>query len=313
MKVSVIIPAHNEEKNIPILMEKFNSLFERREIEGEVILVNDGSTDNTYQLTEECRKKYSFLKVVHHSQKMGVTKSLVSGFNVANYELYIFIGADLEVLPEEIPKFIDEIKKGKDVVCGWMQGLSKKPISKRIVSFLYNSISRKLFGIKVHHMNSPKAFKRKVIEEIPLRKDWHRYIVQLAQEKGFRIGEVKVQFYPRKYGEIKYKGVGRILIGILDLMAIKFHTSFIEKPLLFFGGIGIALIIGALGVGVLALYLRFALERGYRPLLYLVIFLSTLGVMLFVLGFLGETISNIEEEIKKLSQKLTKKNKNTQL
>jgi len=302
-KLSVIIPAFNEEDNISPLMEKFHKIINENKLNCEVLLVDDGSTDHTYQLATECAKKYNFLKVLHHNKKMGITNALLSGFKKADGELYMFLGADLEVLPSEIPKYLAEIDNGADVVCGWMQDLHKKPLGKRIVSNIYNAFSRKLFGVKVHHMNSPKVFRKEVVEDIPLRKDWHRYIVVLAAESGYRISEVKIQFYPRAYGKIKYRGGGRILIGILDLLAVKFQMSFMRKPMLFFGSIGGGLLLTALVVGIVALYLRFVIEKGYRPLLYLVIFLGISGLLLFVLGFLAEAIAGIQDEIKKLSRK----------
>ncbi len=303
MTISVIIPACNEEGNILLLMEKFDKMIKESKIECEVILVDDGSTDQTYQIATKCAEKYNFLKIVQHNKRMGITQALLSGFKVASGKLYMFLGADLEVLPSEVPKYIDEINKGADVVCGWMQNLRKKPLAKRIVSSIYNSISRKLFGVTVHHMNSPKVFKREVVEDIPLRKDWHRYIVVLAADIGYKISEVKIQFYPRVSGNFKYSGGGRILIGVLDLLAVKFQMSGMQKPMLFFGSISGGLLLSAFVVGIIAIYLRFVLQQGYRPLLYLVIFLGVSGLLLFVVGFLAEAIAGIQDEIKKLKKK----------
>ena len=303
MRISVIIPAYNEEGNILLLMKKFDEMIKESKIECEVILVDDGSTDKTYQFATKCAEKYNFLKVVHHNRRMEITQALLSGFKVASGELYMFLGADLEVLPSEVPKYLEEINKGADVVCGWMQNLRKKPLGKRIVSNIYNAISRRLFGVTVHHMNSPKVFKREVVEDMPLRKDWHRYIVVLAANLGYKISEVKIQFYPRVSGEIKYRGGGRILIGVLDLLAVKFQMSGMQKPMLFFGSISGGLLLSALVVGIIALYLRFVLQHGYRPLLYLVIFLGISGLLLFVVGFLAEAIAGIQDEIRKLRRK----------
>lgn len=297
-EISIIIPALNEEENIPILLEKLAGMIKKEELVFEVILVDDGSKDKTYKKAVDYQNKYDFLKVLKHRKIKGITGALLSGFNVASGEIFVFFPADLQYMPEDISKLIAKIKEGYDVVTGWKVGKYEN----RFVSSVYNWLSRKLFGVPVHDLNSIKAFKREVVENLPWRKDWHRYMIVMAYEQGFDIGEVKVNLYPRKYGRSKF-GFWRIPVGFLDLIAVKFQMSFMRKPMLFFGSIGGVLILAALVVGIVALYLRFGLHRGYRPLGFLIIFLGISGLSLFILGFLAEAIAGIRDELRQLRKK----------
>lgn len=303
LKISVIVPAYNEEENIPLLMEKFAEMFDNSKLCGEVILVDDGSTDGTFLKAKECQEKYNFLKIAVHKRNRGKTDALMTGFSKARGKIFVFWDADLQYLPEDIPKLVEKIDEGYDVVCGWKQG---RYGMKRFVSSVYNWLSRAIFRIQVHDLNSVKAFKKQIVEEIPImRKDWHRYMVVMANELGFKIGEVKIPLYPRKYGKSKF-GFWRIPIGFLDLLSVKFQLSFMKKPLLFFGSLGLGLFIIGVLIGFVALYLRIIMHTGYRPLLYLVILCILSGVSFFALGFLAEVIVNLREKIEKLSNKITK-------
>lgn len=297
-KISVVVPAYNEEENIFPLMEEFSKMFSESKLNGEVILVDDGSTDGTFLKAKECQEKYNFLKVEVHKKNRGKTDALITGFSKARGKIFVFWDADLQYLPEEIPKFIKKIDDGYDVVCGWKQG---RYGIKRFVSFVYNFLSRILFRVEVHDLNSVKAFRREIMNEFPFRKDWHRYMVVMAADKGYKIGEVKVKLYPRRFGQTKY-GFWRIPIGFLDLLAVKFQLSFMKKPLLFFGSLGIGLFFLGTLVGIIALILRIFLHEGYRPMLYLVILCMLSGISFFALGFLAESIAGLKEEIASLKE-----------
>jgi len=296
--VSIIVPAYNEEENIPLLVDAVDNMMKESNLHCELIIVDDGSEDETYIKVVEVQKKHSFLKVTRHKRRMGVTEALLSGFKVAEGDVFVYFPADLQYAPEDIPRLVEKMQEGYDIVCGWKVGRYEK----KFVSNIYNNLSRILFRIPIHDLNSIKAFKREIVNEIPWRKDWHRYMVVMAYEQGFNVGEVKVKLYPRKYGKSKFGGPGMAIIGVLDLIAVKFQISFMRKPMLFFGLIGGVLLLAALIVGIVALYLRFGLERGYRPLVFLVIFLGLSGLSLFVLGFLAEAIAGIRDEIKTLKR-----------
>jgi glycosyltransferase involved in cell wall biosynthesis len=294
VKISVVVPAYNEAENIPVLMEEFSKMFNSSRMYGEVILVDDGSSDGTFQKAKECQQKYNFLRVVAHRRNQGLTDALMTGFSIARGRIFVFWPADLQYLPQDIPKLIDRIDGGYDVVCGWKHGSYG---IKRLVSSIYNLMSRVMFRVKVHDLNSVKAFRREVMDDVPLRKDWHRYMVVMAADKGYKIGEVKVSVYPRKFGQSKF-GVWRIPIGFLDLISVKFQLSFMRKPLLLFGFLGLILILLGILTGGVAVYLRIAKHEGFRPLLYLVILLVLSGISFFALGFLAETITSMRDEIK---------------
>jgi glycosyltransferase involved in cell wall biosynthesis len=299
--VSVVVPAFNEEGNLPLLAEKFAAMFAKADFSGEVILVDDGSTDNTHAAALECRQRYPFWKVERHRVNRGLTAALETGFAAARGRIFVFYPADLQYLPEDIPKMIQRINEGYDVVTGWKQGSYGV---RRFVSAVYNGVSRTLFPVGVHDLNSVKAFRREVVENLTFRRDWHRYMVVMAAYAGYRVGEVKVQLHPRHSGQSKFSGVSRILIGVLDLVAVKFQLSFMKKPLLFFGSLGLIMLAMAAVVGGVAIYLRLILQEGYRPLLTLVMLLATSGIMFFAMGFLGELLINLKEDISSLKRRL---------
>jgi glycosyltransferase involved in cell wall biosynthesis len=292
-RVSVVVPARDEVLNLPLLFEKFAVEMNSGRLRGEVILVDDGSIDDTYQVAKAGAAQYPWLRVKRHAANQGLTAALKTGFDAARHDIMIFWPADLQYLPEDIPPMVARFQEGCDVVTGWKQG---RYGVKRFVSVVYNWTSRLLFNVKVHDLNSVKGFRREVIEKIPWRKDWHRYMVVWAAEGGFTIGEVKVKLYPRHRGKTKFS-VWRIPVGVLDLLAVKFRMSFLSKPLLFFGTGGMVLIVLGFVVGAVAIYLRFALSEGYRPLLYLVILCETVGVMLFAIGFLAEAIVDLGDRM----------------
>jgi glycosyltransferase involved in cell wall biosynthesis len=300
--VSVVVPAYNEEENVPLLLDAFSEVIAKQDLDWEVILVDDGSTDGTWACAEARKQHHSYLRTVRHHRNRGVTHALMTGFGIARGRILVFFPADLQYLPEEIVKMVKAIEKGADVVAGWKVGQYEK----RFVSNVYNTLSRWLFRVPIHDLNSIKAFRREVVDHITMRKDWHRYMVVMAYEQGYRVEEVKVPLYPRQYGRSKF-GFWRIPIGVLDIIAVKFQLSVMKKPLLLLGSFGGILILGALVVGCVALYFRFVLDQGFRPLLYLVLLLTVMGISLFILGFLAEAISNIGDRIDNLERKLTKR------
>ncbi len=307
-RVSIIVPAYNEEGNIGELCHQFNEMGKVAEFSFEVVIVDDGSTDGTRRLLAELERKYDFLRVETHGRNQGLTDALQTGFTAANGEIFVFYPADLQYKPEDIPRMIAPFDKGYDVVTGWKQG----KYSKQFVSNIYNALSRRLFGLQVHDLNSVKAFRRDVVENVFLRRDWHRYLVALAAQQGYRITEVKIPLYPRYSGNSKFAGFWRIPIGVLDLLAVKSQMSLLRKPLMFFGFLGTSLIGLGILVGLVAIYLRFVLETGLRPLLYLVLLLVMLGASLFILGFLAESLAGMQEEIsamRKTMMRLEKRNR----
>lgn len=294
--VSIIVPAYNEEGNINPLVEAVASMAEKSELQYELIIVDDGSEDNTYERAIDAQDAHDFIKVARHKRRMGVTKSLLSGFEIAEGDIYVYFPADLQYSADDIPRLAGVVKEGYDIVCGWKIG----KYGKKFVSNIYNTLSRMLFRVPVHDLNSIKAFRKEIANAIPWRKDWHRYMVVIAYEQGYSVGEVKVNIYPRKFGVSKFRGPTRVVVGILDLIAVKFQLSFMRKPMLYFGLIGGTTLLIGLVIGIIALYMRFGLHRGYRPLIFLVIFLGLSGILLVALGFLAEAIAGIRDELTQL-------------
>ncbi|MCK5124932.1 MAG: glycosyltransferase [candidate division Zixibacteria bacterium] len=292
-RISVIVPAYNEEGNVDELCRQFKEMGDNVSFSFEVIIIDDGSTDSTAVKLNALVDNYSFLQIVSHGNNRGLTEALQTGFDMALGDIFVFYPADLQYKPEDIPAMISKIDEGNDLVTGWKQG----KYSKRFVSKVYNTLSRRLFNLKVHDLNSVKAFRRQVVEDIFLRKDWHRYLVALAVEQGYRVDEVKMPLYERYSGSSKFSGLARIPVGILDMLAVKSQLTLLRKPLLFFGIIGGFLIGSGILVGIVAMYLRFIMDIGLRPLLYLVILLMILGGLSFILGFLAEGLASIKEEL----------------
>ena len=297
--VSTIVPALNEEGNIDELCRQFGEMQKNADFKSELVIIDDGSTDNTLQKIKENAEKYSFIRYASHQRNRGLTESLQNGFSIASGDIYVFYPADLQYKPEDIPALVQPIFEGADLSTGWKQGKYQK----RFVSKVYNWISRKIFNLKVHDLNSVKAFRKEIVKRIFLRKDWHRYMVVLAVDEGFRIDEVKIPLYDRNWGTTKFS-FWRIPIGVLDMVAVKFQITFLRKPLLFFGALGSIMIFFGGLVGLWAIYLKYFLDETQLPLLYLVILLIGIGLGLFMMGFLSEGQAAVKEELGDMRRKI---------
>jgi glycosyltransferase involved in cell wall biosynthesis len=296
--VSTIVPALNEEGNIDEFCRLYAEMLAGAPFKGELVLIDDGSTDGTLRKIIENSKKYDFVRYAAHQRNRGLTEALQTGFAIASGEVFVFYPADLQYLPENIPALVEPIANGADVCTGWKQG----KYNKSLVSKIYNLFSRMIFKLNVHDLNSVKAFRREVVERIFMRRDWHRYLVVLAAEEGYRIEETKIPLYDRKWGESKFS-VWRIPVGLLDMLAVKFQLTFLRKPLLFFGVAGLIMLLLGLLVGVFALYLRYVVGHGDRNLLILTVLLIGVGMGLFMMGFMAEGLTAVREEIADLRKK----------
>ncbi len=300
MKVGILIPAYNEVENIPHLISMFDE-FIKKYSNYEVVFIDDGSNDSTQKVLEQYKRDY--LKITRHKRNLGKTQAIITGVKITDAEILVIYDADMQFDIYDVPKLVDLIlNHNADVATGWKQGKYEK----KFVSSIYNWCGRKLFNLKVNDMNAIKAFRREVIETIPLRKDWHRYIIPLANEYGFVIKEIPVSLKPRLYGEPKYQKKVRIIIGFFDLLAVKFQLTFLQKPLLYFGTAGMFQILLGIIVGIIAVILRL-FGQGFRPLLYLVILFVISGVLFFSLGLIGESIRAIIDRLEKFDSLNRKK------
>jgi glycosyltransferase involved in cell wall biosynthesis len=300
-EISVFIPAHNERENVAPLLEKIAKTFSDRQIHGEVVFVDDGSTDGTGDEADRAASTYPYLRVVHHRRNLGLTEAFRTAFDHVQGEVIVFLPADLESDPEEdIPILLAEIRKGYDMVVGWRQGRREAKI---VASKIYNFVSRLLFNVSAHDMNWIKAFRRELIDDLPLRSDWHRFIYMLAASRGYAVTEVKTGYHPRQHGRSKF-GLMRIPVSFLDVIGLKFQLVFSKKPLLFFGGVGSILIGISLVFGVIFIVQWLMRTFHFRPVVLLATMLFLSGVQLFITGFLAELIVSQHERIEHIEKRL---------
>ena len=294
-QVSIIIPAFNEEGNVAELFERIAEGFRLAGGTGETVFVDDGSTDSTWARVEEACKAHPGIVPVRHRRNLGLSEALNTGFRNVSGDHVIFLPADLQSDPaEDIPTLHKALCDDHDVVVGWRIGRRE---GKLFVSLIYNFLCRHLFGLDAHDLNWIKGFRREVIQEIHLRSDWHRYIVILAAQRGFRVKEVRTPYHPRHSGRSKF-GRKRIMRGLLDLLVVKFELSFTDKPMLLFGSWGLGFVGLGAGIGLALLALRVWTGVGNRPLLFLVMLLVLVGVQLLGLGFVAEQIASLRESVR---------------
>ena len=302
LDVSVLVPAKDEADNLPEFLQRCAQALGSAGFSFEVIVVNDGSRDATDRVLRELERQYPFLSVVTHRRQRGIADSLRSAGDVAHGDVFVFYPADLQYLPDDIPALVAPILEGRaDIVTGTKQGKYEKAF----VSNVYNTLCRWLFGVRVTDLNSVKAYRREVMLGVPLRPDWHRYMVVMAAADGYRLTSQPVPLYPRRAGISKFNW-RRIPVGMLDLISVWFQLRFGRKPMLFFGVGGAILFVIGLLAGVAALVLRFGYGIGLRPLLDLVSTMVISGIVLFGFGFLGEMIAGMREETREIARGLAR-------
>ena len=295
---AVVIPAFNEAPVVPALISELRETFERYELSGEVLFVDDGSTDGTADLVEKQASGWPLLKVVRHPTNLGKTEAMMTAARSTERTYLVLFDADLQHLPDQIPRFLEKLQDGLDIVTGRKIGF----YDKRVVSSFYNALSRRIFRVPVSDLNSMKAFRRDILDELSLRHDWHRFFVVLAHARGYSVGEIDIELHPRRAGKSKYTGLFRIGVGIVDLISVWFLLLFSRKPLILFGFSGMTLIALGMIVGAVAIYLRIFENLGFRPLLDLVILLESVGFLLFGFGLIAEMIAQLREEVDSLKR-----------
>jgi len=305
LDVSVLVPAKDEAANLPEFVRLCAEALEPAGFSFEVVIVNDGSRDESAGVLRELERAHPFLRVVTHRRQRGIADALRSAGDVARGDVFVFYPADLQYLPEDIPKLVAPILAGRaDIVTGTKQGKYEKAF----VSGVYNALCRWLFGVRVTDLNSVKAYRREVMQGVPLRPDWHRYMVVIAAADGFRLDSLPVPLHPRRAGQSKFTW-RRIPVGIFDLLSVWFQLRFGRKPMLFFGIGGATLFIIGLLAGIVALVLRFGYGIGFRPLLNLVEIMVISGIVLFGFGLLGEMVAGLQEETRAVARGLDRLDK----
>lgn len=300
LDISVVVPLYNEAESLPELVAWIDRVAVSHGYAYEVILVDDGSSDGSWEVVESLREKSPAIRGIGFARNYGKSAALYCGFAAAEGEVVITMDADLQDSPDEIPELRRMIlEEGYDLVSGWKRK-RHDPVGKRWPSKFFNWTARAATGIRLHDFNCGlKAYRSKVVKSIEVYGEMHRFIPVLARQAGFRhIGEKVVDHHARKYGRSKF-GMERMVKGYLDLITVLFMSHFGRSPMYFFGGLGtlmfllgggttVWIIVGKLWKQAHALPLRPVTEQ---PLFYLAILAVILGVQLFLAGFLGELIN----------------------
>ena len=298
--VSVLVPAKDEQENLPLFMEQAEAAFRDSSVKYEVVVIDDGSVDETWDVLQNLRARYPFLRAVRHRARRGIADALRTGYLTSRGHVLVFYPADLQYKPEDIPRLVAPIVQGEsDMVTGYKQGAYEKAF----VSRIYNRLSRALFDVPVRDLNSVKAYRREVMDALPVRPDWHRYMIVIAASQGFTVSEIPVPLYARHAGKSKF-GIARIPVGVLDMLSVWFELRFGKKPLLLFGMLGAALFLVGLLTGIVAVLWRVIAGVGFRPLLTLVQTCLLLGSVFFATGLLGEQIAGQRAELRELRRQL---------
>ena len=300
LDISVVVPLYNEQESLSELVAWIDRVARENTLSYEVIMVDDGSSDDSWQVVEQLKEKYPAIKGIRFARNYGKSAALYCGFAEAEGEVVFTMDADLQDSPDEIPEMRRMIlEEGYDLVSGWKKK-RYDPAGKRFPSKFFNWTARVVSGIKLHDFNCGlKAYRRKVIKSIEVYGEMHRYIPILAKHAGFkRIGEKVVQHQERKYGVSKF-GMERMVKGYLDLISVSFMSHFGRSPMYFFGSLGTVMFLlgGFTTIWVIAaklykqangLPLRAVTDQ---PLFFVAILAVILGVQLFLAGFLGELIN----------------------
>lgn len=299
--LSIIIPVYNEEGSIKPLLSKISDnieklLNQKTITDYEIILISDGSTDKSEEIIKQARAQNNHIKLITFRANFGKSRALETGFKFANGDIIITMDADLQDDPKEIGRFIAKIDEGYDLVSGWKEN-RLDPLEKRIPSKLFNWVTSKFSGIKIHDFNCGfKAYKKEVAKSISVYGEFHRYIPVLAKRNGFKVTEISVEHHKREHGKSKF-GYERYLRGIYDALTAWFLLKYYERPMYFFGKIG--LILSALG-GIICLYLTALWFQGYsigtRPLLLLGVMLVLIGAQFISLGLIANIIVDKSKE-----------------
>ena len=299
--VSVLVPAKDEAENLPLFMQLAAAAFATSPaVRFEVVVVDDGSIDDSWAVLQQLAREYPFLRIVRHRSKRGIADALRTGYLHSSGKVLVFYPADLQFMPEDIPRLVAPIlDDSADMVTGFKEGKYEKAF----VSGIYNGLSRTLFDVPVKDLNSVKAYRREIMDALPVRPDWHRYMIVIAAAQGFTVTEIPVPLYPRHAGRSKF-GLSRIPIGVLDMLSVWFELKFGKKPLLLFGMLGAGLFALGFVAGLVAL-LALALDNvGYRWVWTLVQTCLILGSILFATGLLGEQIAGQRAELRELRRQL---------
>lgn len=301
--ISVVIPLFNEEKSVKLLCEKLKHTLDNIDKSYEIILIDDGSKDETFSNLKEIHKKDKRFKIIKFRRNFGQTAAISAGFDYAKGDIIITMDGDLQNDPDDIPSLLKKMDEGYDIVSGWRKNRKDAFIKRRMPSHIANFLISKLTGVKLHDYGCTlKAYKKEVVKNIHLYGEMHRFIPALASWTGATVAEIQVTHHPRKYGKAKY-GLSRILRVILDLITVKFFLSYFTRPIQIFGVWGILSMIFGLfsGIALILMKVLAGVDMTGNPFLLLSALLLIVGVLFIVLGLLGEVNIRIYYELQNKS------------
>jgi glycosyltransferase involved in cell wall biosynthesis len=294
--ISVVVPVHNEERSVALLLDELDSALQPLETPWEAVFVDDGSTDGSYAALTRLHAARDNITVVRLRRNFGKAAALAAGFAQAKGDVIVTIDGDLQDDPAEIPRLLVKLEEGFDLVSGW-KSRRQDPLRRRALSRLFNNVAGWVSGVRLHDINCGlKAYRADVVRGLRLYGELHRFIPVLAHHRGYRIAELPVNHRQREHGRSRY-GLERYLRGFVDLLTVSFIGRYRHRPLHLFGGLGLAL--SAAGIGILV-YLTVVKAMGHsiggRPLLILGVLLVVVGIQVFSLGLITELITSHHEE-----------------
>jgi glycosyltransferase involved in cell wall biosynthesis len=289
-QLSIVVPLFDEEESLRTLHERLSEALDALPTTAEIIFVDDGSTDGSFGVLESLFATDSRVRAVGLRRNFGKTAALLAGFQAARGDVIVTMDADLQDDPREIPRFLEALAEGNDLVSGWKRR-RKDPLSKTVPSKLFNAVVRRSTGIPLHDFNCGyKAYRREVLEDLKLYGELHRFIPVMAYWRGYRVGEIEVEHHARRFGRSKF-GASRLFKGLLDFVKVLFLTRYMQRPLQLFGLVGLLLLLlggaGFLYLAVLKL-LGQSVFQTHGPLMVVSGIIIVSGLQLFTMGLLGE-------------------------
>jgi len=297
--LSIIIPIYNERESIGKLYDNLNGALSKMNLKYEVLLIDDGSIDGTFDELLKVHRKNKLFKIIRFRKNFGQTSAISAGFSYAEGEVVVTLDADLQNDPRDIPVLLEKLNEGYDIVSGWRKNRKDKAVTRRFPSIVANKIISKLTRVNLHDYGCTlKAYRKEVVKNIDLYGEMHRYIPAIASWMGVKVAEVPVRHYSRKYGKSKY-GVSRTIKVILDIITVKFLLSYSQSPIQMFGLLG--LFSGIVGFIVTAyliiMRIFFNQSLADRPLFILSIFMIFIGVQLITIGLLAEVLIRVYHKV----------------
>lgn len=296
--LSLVIPIYNEEENIDPLYSEILSGVKGKYRDLEIIFINDGSADSSFQKLKNLNKKDKQVKIINFRKNFGQSNAISAGFDYCRGDIIVTLDGDLQNDPADIPRVVEKVLEGYDIVNGWRKKRKDKLITKKIPSFFGNKLISFITKVKLHDYGCTlRGFKKEVVKSLTLYGEMHRYIPAIASKMGIKSTEIPVNHRPRQFGKSKY-GLTRTFRVILDLISIKYLLSFSHRPLQIFGGLGLIMMMAGFISGVYLTYVKFIEKQaiGGRPLLFFTVLAIFLGFQLITLGLIAEMLTRIYHE-----------------